>query len=102
MRLKSNCSLYIDQMLLPVYGNAAVEAMAMGIPVMNWDENYYPYKTPVVKPLDRSPEMVALEIEKWLDWDRLEKLSRETFEYAREVHGGVGKRWVKKYQELCE
>jgi len=102
LRLKAEASIYIDQMILPVYGNAAVEAMAQGIPTMNWDENCYPYATPVIKPFDRSPQMIALEIEKWLNWDRLEKLSRETFEYAREVHGGIGQRLLKIYQELCE
>ena len=102
LRLKAEASIYIDQMILPVYGNAAVEAMAMGIPTMNWDENCYPYATPIIKPFDRSPQMIALEIEKWLDWGRLEKLSKETFEYAQKVHGGIGQRLLKIYQELCE
>jgi hypothetical protein len=101
LKLKSEASIYIDQMVLPVYGNAAVEAMAQGIPTMNWDENYYPYPTPIIKPFDRTPPMIALEIERWLDWDMLEKLSRDTFEYVQKVHGGVGSRWLKIYQELC-
>lgn len=102
LELKKNTHIYIDQMLLPVYGNAAVEAMSMGIPVMNWDENLYPYSTPVIKPFDRSPDMIALEIEKYLDWDRLEKLSKETFEYCKNIHGTVGKRWVEIYKSLLQ
>lgn len=101
LRLKSEASIYIDQMILPVYGNAAVESMAMGIPTMNWDENCYPYPTPIMKPFDRTPQMIALEIEKWLNWDRLEKLSKETFEYTQKVHGEVGQKLLKIYQELC-
>jgi len=101
MRLKSECHLYIDQMILPVYGNAAVEAMSMGIPVMNWGEHLYPYLTPVISPIVKSPKFIALELDKWLDWDRLEKASKNTFEYCKEVHGGVGEKWVKIYRELC-
>lgn len=100
MELKKNCSLYVDQMLLPVYGNAAVEAMSFGIPVMNWDEGFYPYATPVVKPKERTARAIAEEIEKYLDWEVLENLSVSTFEYAQKIHGDVGKRWVNIYKKL--
>jgi hypothetical protein len=100
MDLKKSCHIYIDQLVLPVYGNAGVEALAMGIPILNWDENYYPYKTPVIKPFDKTPEMIALEIEKYLNWERLEKLSLESFDYAKKIHGTVCDRWLTTYKNL--
>lgn len=102
MDMKRNCSLYIDQMLLPVYGNAAVEAMSFGIPVMNWDEGLYPYDTPIIKPKERTAEAIAESIERWLDWDRLRELSEQTFDYCKRIHGDVGKRWKTKYEEICQ
>jgi len=100
LELKKSCHLYIDQMIVPVYGNAAIEAMAFGIPVLNWDENLYPFKTPIIKPKTRDMQGVYDAVNKVLDWKILEDLSFKTFEYANNIHGKMGERWVKIYKEL--
>ena len=100
LRMKQQASIYIDQMVLPVYGNAAVESMSFGIPTMNWDNNHYPYPTPIIKPKERTVESIQEAIENHLDWQILEKLSVSTFEYVRRIHGEVGKRWLNVYRNL--
>jgi len=100
MDIKKTASIYIDQMLLPVYGNAAVEAMSMGIPVLNWDEGLYPYDTPVIKPKERTAKGIADALNEWLDWKRLEELSKKTIAYCQLRHCTVGKRWAEIYKTL--
>lgn len=100
LSLKRESHIYVDQLILPVYGNSAVEAMSMGVPVLSWDEDLYPYKTPIIKPWERTPQKVAEALDYWLDWNRLKELSERTFEYCRDVHGGVGNLWVKLYNDM--
>jgi hypothetical protein len=100
LALKRRAHLVIDQMLLPVYGVAAVEALAAGIPVVNWLEGYYG-RIPVCTPRTRTAEALAELIDGLLDWDVLEKLSRETFRYAQQTHGRAGRFWAGVYRRLA-
>lgn len=100
LEIKGRSSIYIDQMLLPVYGHAAIEAMSMGVPVINWDEGLYPYETPIIKPKTKTAESVSEAIKQNMEWERLEELSVKTFEYVKRVHGGMGKRWIEIYKNL--
>ena len=99
MELKSTATLYIDQMVLPVYGNAAVEAMAMGIPVLSWDDGLYPYETPIIKPRSKSPEDIAEVILNAMQ--DIEVISQATYDYAKLRHGTVGEKWIHIFNELC-
>ena len=101
LEVKANSHIYIDQMVLPVYGNSAVEAMGQGIPVLSWDKGLYPIDTPVIKPKEQTAEAIAEALNEWLDWDKLEQLSKETFDYCQAVHGTVGELWIKEYKRLC-
>ena len=101
MKLKQSAHLYIDQMLLPVYGTAAVEAMSMGIPVVNWSEDLYPYDTPIISPAERQPGALASAINSALDWDFLEKQSKLTYNYVQKVHGTIGYKWVDIFKKLA-
>ena len=100
MELKGSAHIYIDQMVLPVYGNSAVEAMSMGIPVLSWDEGLYPDETPIIKPENKSPEAIAMALDRHLRWDKLNELSQETFKYCQNVHGTMGKKWGEVYKKL--
>ena len=100
LEIKSRSSIYIDQMLLPVYGHAAIEAMSMGVPVINWDEGLYPYETPIIKPVQKTDSAVASAIRNHADSAKLKKLSLESFEYVKRVHGGMGQRWINIYKQL--
>jgi glycosyltransferase involved in cell wall biosynthesis len=100
IELKSTAHIYIDQMVLPVYGNSAVEAMAFGVPVLNWDLGLYPFETPIIKPYERTPQSIAKAINRWLDWGQLEALSKATFDYCKEIHGRMGERWIQTYNKL--
>ena len=102
LEAKANSHIYIDQFMLPVYGNSAVEAMSYGIPTMNWDECLYPYETPIIKAKTRTPQGVADALNYWCDWGRLQELSEQTFEYCKEVHGGVGKQFIKLYKDVLQ
>lgn len=100
MKLKQTAHLYIDQMLLPVYGTAAVEAMSMGIPVVNWCEDLYPYETPIIRPKLRTADSLAATINGCLDWDILEKQSKLTYDYVQKVHGTIGHKWINIFKKL--
>ena len=100
MKLKQSAHLYIDQMLLPVYGTAAVEAMSMGIPVVNWCEDLYPYDTPIISPKRRTAESLASTINKVLDWDVLQTHSRLSYEYVQRVHGTIGHKWIDIFKKM--
>lgn len=99
MELKSTATIYIDQMVLPVYGNAAVEAMAMGIPVLSWDEGLYPYETPIIKPRSQEPEDIAEVILNAMQ--DIKAISEATYDYVQYRHGTVGEKWVHVFNELC-
>jgi glycosyltransferase involved in cell wall biosynthesis len=100
VELKKNCDLYIDQVNLPVYGNSAIEAMSFGVPVMNYDTGLYG-DIPLIG-VDRTPEAIADKLNEVLDWNKLEEISKQTFEYVQKIHGSAGKYWAMKYKELCE
>jgi len=101
MKLKKTAHLYIDQMVLMAYGLASVEAMSMGIPVLSGiDPKLYSEDCPIIYPDERTPEKIADILNSVLDWDFLEKLSKQSFEYAQNVHGKMGEKWLKVYDEL--
>ncbi len=100
MELKSTATIYIDQMILPVYGNAAVEAMGMGIPVLSWDEGLYPYETPIIKPKSQEPEDIAEVIMNAMQ--DIKMISEATFEFAKLRHGTVGEKWIHVFNEMLE
>ena len=99
VHLKSTAHIYIDQMLLNVYGNSAIEAMAFGVPVFTWDTGLYG-DIPIITPKEQTAESIAERMSEALDWDYLEDCSKKTFEYVKDIHGSVGKYWVTKYKEL--
>jgi hypothetical protein len=97
--LKATASLYIDQMLLNVYGNSAIEAMSYGIPVMTWDTGLYG-DIPLISPKEQTAESIAERLNEVLKWHVLEDHSKKTFDYVQQIHGEVGKYWTLKYKEL--
>lgn len=99
LALKQMASIYIDQLLLPVYGNSAVEAMSFGIPVINWLTDYF-QESPIKSPLKRTAESLASLIDDMCDWEYLNKLSKETFKYVKKKHGSVGESWLFIYKNL--
>jgi tetratricopeptide (TPR) repeat protein len=99
--LKATGSIYIDQMLLNVYGNSAIEAMSYGIPVMTWDTGLYG-DIPLISPKEQTPEAIAEKLSEVLKWHVLEDYSKKTYEYVQKIHGSAGKYWAMKYKELCE
>ena len=103
MKLKATAHIYLDQFKVKAYGNSAVEALSMGIPVLSSiDRSLYPEGCPVMAASKVSPEGIAEAIERMLNWGFLEDLSRSSFEFAQMEHGTMGERWVKKYLELYE
>jgi hypothetical protein len=97
---KAYAHLYIDQMVAGAYGNAAIEAMQWGVPVVSWLGDYYPERV-VQSPKELTVESLAECINSLLDWDKLEELSKATFDYAQRTHGNAGGFWVNKYKELA-
>ena len=101
---KSESHLYLDQFVLPVYGKASIEAMALGVPVITWldDYKYYDKSIPVQTPTGLTAEALAVKIDELLDWDKLQELSDRSFEYVQAVHDKVGERWVEVFNKLME
>jgi len=101
---KSESHLYLDQFVLPVYGKASIEAMALGVPVITWldDYKYYDKNIPVQTPDELTAEALAVKIDELLDWDKLQELSDRSFKYVQEVHDKVGERWVEVFNKLME
>jgi glycosyltransferase involved in cell wall biosynthesis len=97
--LKKNSHLYIDQMLLPIYANAAIEAMEFGVPVVSWMDGLYE-NCPIISPCRQTVEDLAAVIIAHLNWDVLQEKSIEVHEYVNRVHGTVGEQWTKVYQSL--
>jgi len=102
MEQKLNAHLYLDQFLLPVYGKATIEALAFGVPVLTWLDGgkYYPDGLPVQTPSELTPEAIAEKVIELCDWKRLEELSKESYKYAQEVHGTMGKKWIEIFKQL--
>jgi glycosyltransferase involved in cell wall biosynthesis len=99
LAIKSTANIYLDQFVVKAYGNAAVEAMAMGIPVISGiDYNLYDANCPVVSALNA--EDLAETISLMMNWNTLQRLSETTYRYATEVHGGVGAKWFDTYMKL--
>lgn len=100
LKLKKSAHLYIDQLIIDAYSNAAVEAMGYGIPVLSAiGKSLYPSNCPVIAPEPSVLSIVEI-ILKWLDWDKLEQLSRDTFEYCKAVHGSMASRWSDVYESV--
>ena len=102
IELKKSASIYADQFLLPVYGNSAVEAMSFGVPVLSWTKDMYNSDCPVISPEELTAESLAERISEFLDWDKLEELSKKTFDYVKLYHGRVGNFWAYKYKDLMK
>jgi glycosyltransferase involved in cell wall biosynthesis len=101
MELKKTSHLYIEQMVIWVYSMASVEAMSMGIPVLSGiNPGLYSKDCPVVYPIQRTPEEIAAKLNEILDWKKLKELSEQSFEYAKNVHGNMGKKWMEVYKNL--
>lgn len=99
VEMKAHAHLYIDQMRTDAYGNAALEAMAFGVPTVCWLGDYYPDRT-VISPVENTAESLAETILSYLDWSVLEEHSKKTFAYVKKYHGLVGHFWIKKYKQL--
>ena len=95
--LKKDASIYIDQMVVGAYGNAALEAMAYGVPVVCWGESDLTHS-----PKERTAESLAQLLSDMMDWDKLEKLSVETFEGLKNKHGDMAKKWIDVYLKLTD
>ena len=100
IEVKSYAHLYLDQFHGDMYGNASIEAMSFGVPVVTWLGDYYPEECPVVSPFELTPEMLAGCIMEMLDWDTLEARSLATFEYVKKFHGHMGSYWFEQYKQL--
>jgi glycosyltransferase involved in cell wall biosynthesis len=102
IKAKAESHIYCDQFLCDFYANAAIEALAFGVPVLTWLDGYkyYPDGCPVQTPDELTAESIAAKIIEMCDWDRLEELSKKSFEYAQNVHGTMGKKWVEIYKQL--
>ncbi len=97
---KRSAHLYIDQLVIDAYSNAAVEAMGLGIPVLSaLDKTLYDVDCPVIAP-EPTVEALVETINYWLDWDRLEELSLRSFEYCKQVHGTMAEKWKQVYESL--
>jgi hypothetical protein len=91
MAKKAKCHLFFDQGLIPAYGRSAVEAMAMGIPVITRLPNE---KRNVDIRLKNSP-VIGFEMPTsqsalqafFGQCDNLSEISKQTHSYARTVHG---------------
>ena len=102
LELKKTAHLYIDQMVIWAYSQAAVEAMSFGVPVVSGiDASLYPPECPVVDvTIKRSADNIAKAIDDVLDWGILRSLSAQSYEYAKILHGGMGKTWMELYKSL--
>ena len=101
LELKRSAHLYIDQMVVRAYGNATVEAMSMGVPVMSGiDPLLYPEDCPVITPCERTPEGVAAALTEVLDWEFLQYCSNLTYEFAKKEHGAMGDKWIDLYKTM--
>lgn len=101
MEIKKGAHLYIDQLIIDAYSNAAVEAMGYGVPVLSAiDNNLYDADCPVISPANNTPEEIADTINHWLDWERLQELSLKTFEYGKRLHGSMAEKWVEVFEQL--
>lgn len=99
MELKQSAHIYIDQVILPHYAMAGVEAMAYGIPLFAYATTT-PVKNPVIVPNDNTPEKIAEKLNEAMNWDNLTDISERTFEYAKQVHGRGGEMWINIYNEV--
>jgi hypothetical protein len=103
LEVKRISHIYLDQFIIPSYGNAGIEAMAMGIPLVNYCMNY-PDKVPVVNAgsFDQAPtaRSLATAIENILDWRILRGISEAQYEYCRKTHGEMGRVWRGIYRQL--
>jgi hypothetical protein len=102
MDQKIKSHLYLDQFVGSTYGRATIEALAFGVPVVTWlDEyKYYDRDCPIQTPWKLTPELLAQKIMMLCDWDRLEALSKTSFEWVKKTHGQIGQRWIDIFKEL--
>ena len=93
--LKQNAHLYIDQMIAKAIASASYEAMGLGVPVISYSDD------PIaISPSEGTPEALAECIEKYLDWDKLEKESVRQFEEVQKRCGNMGQKWLEEYMKL--
>lgn len=102
--MKAQCHLFFDQALIPAYGLSGVEAMAMGIPVVNrmagvLVQDREPFVDPVVAFAEPTPMAAAGSIAAALQ--RLPELHAHTLQWVREVHAypAVAEQLVGLYKE---
>ena len=97
IKLKGECSLYIDQMLLPPVANASYEAMAQGVPVITWTDDDI-----AISPQEQTAESLAAKITEYLDWDKLEKESIRQYRLCEVRCSNIGKQWIETYKQLLK
>lgn len=100
--LKKNSHLYIDQLTFPIYANASLEAMSMGIPVVsNIDRSLYSEIPPIITCYpSKDLQLWVNMIDSLLNWTDLKRLSEVSFEYVKKTHGRMGERWIQVYKML--
>jgi len=103
LELKKNANIYIDQCILPHYALAGVEAMAFGVPIFA-NVRDYPINTPVINLNGKevTAENIAIALNDAMEWGKLEKLSIETYNYCKSIHGKGAEMWKAIYQDVLE
>lgn len=108
---KRNATIFFDQCVTGYYGNAALEAMRVGIPTAAWiSEDAYNWSggiatketCPVINS-GSSAYSIAKSLEPYLqDPGKLYRLSQKTYRYIHEVHSlkAVGKRLKDKIERI--
>lgn len=99
LKLKQSAHIYIDQVILPHYAMAAVEAMAYGIPTMA-RATIMSIKHPVLVPNGYDAASIAERLDAAMDWNYLKQLSLQTFDYCKQLHGRGGEMWLNIYKNV--
>ncbi|WKZ67153.1 MAG: hypothetical protein QY325_04305 [Flavobacteriales bacterium] len=105
LEAKAACHLFIDQGIIPAYGLSAVEAMAMGIPVITLLPEWHPHMVPcpIYGMQESSPSELYAELDRACYDMQLayrHKVVAATLAYAERVHGyrAVAKRLTNLYR----
>lgn len=103
-KLKQRASVYFDQFKVGFYGNAALEAMQWGIPVVCWlspmalqQANGQLKGCPIINEDDTDPEGTAMRVIKAIESPML---SHQTKEWCDDKHSykAVAKQWTTLYK----
>jgi hypothetical protein len=104
LRTIQEADIYLDQFVLGAHGAAALEAMALGTPVVGWIKpavlREYPRELPLVNA--RQEDLASIVGELLTDGDRRARLGRESRAYVEAHHDSarLGRQLVSVYDEV--